>query len=227
MKISEIKKENRPMEKMLKYGVESLSNEELLAILINCGTKSKSSLDISYEIINSVTDLSHLLNLSVQELMKFSGIKEAKACRIEAAFELTRRLMTQTNFKKSLILPSDSIKFIYPLIGFKETEHIVTIYLNSGCQIISYKIFEGNLSSINLPINEIVRKALTLNARGIIIAHNHPSGKAKASDFDIEATNDLADKLALFDIILFDHIIVGHNEYYSFNEDKIFSIETK
>ncbi len=227
MKMNDINPDNRPIEKMFKYGLKSLSNEELLAILINTGTVGKSSLDLSYEIINSVPDFKSLLNLSLQELMSFSGIKKAKACRIEAAFELTRRLMSYVNERTALITPQVSINYIYPLISKKENEHILVIFLNNNCEIITKEEIEGGLNYIPLPTNDIIKKCFKYNARGIILAHNHPSGNPKPSSFDIEATNDLTEKLEMFDFLLFDHLIVGDSEYYSFNENEVYSISFK
>ena len=115
--IKEIKKENRPIEKMLRFGPEALTNEELLAILINTGTKNKSSLDISYDIINSVSSLADILSLSLDELQKFEGIKETKACRIEASFELTRRLLAHKGSKIQIITTFDSVKICFTIFN--------------------------------------------------------------------------------------------------------------
>lgn len=224
MKINDIKPNNRPMEKMLIAGPQALSNEELLAILINTGTKGKSSLDLSYELINSVNNLKSLLNLSIQELMEVPGIKKAKACRIEAAFELTRRLMAYENKGKAFLSHKDSASYLYPLLCNKDNENMIILYLNSKCELIVKEEYSGSANYIDMPSNEIVRKCLKYNARGVIVAHNHPNGDVRPSNADIEATNTLQKKLQLFDFIFFDHLIIGYKKYYAFSENECFSL---
>lgn len=220
MLIKEIKKENRPIEKMLKFGPESLTNEELLAILINTGTKNKSSLDISYDIINSVSSLPDILNMSLDELQKFEGIKETKACRIEASFELTRRLLSQKGTKIQIITSLDSAKICYPRLAHLKQEKLLVLFLDSKCNLISTKIYDGEVGSISLPQNLILKEALLNNARGIVLAHNHPSGDPTPSRADYESTTMLDNALKLLNLILFDHIVIGDNSYYSIVDDK-------
>lgn len=225
MKINDIKPENRPIEKMTTYGSQTLSNEELLAILINTGTKTKSSIDISYEIINSVSCFSDILNLSIPELMRFNGIKKAKACRIEAAFELTKRLMSYSVSRQAFIEHSSIAKFIYPKLTMLESEHLLVIYLDNKCRMISYEENTGGINSVNIFYNEIIKSCIKLGARGVIVSHNHPSGDSTPSKADINSTNELSDKLDNFNLILFDHIVIGKNEYFSFSENLKFGIK--
>lgn len=224
MHIKDIKKDNRPMEKMLANGPESLSNEELLAILIHTGTKKKSSLDISFEIINSVDNLSDLLNLSIKELIKFDGIKDAKACTIEAAIELTRRMIFDKKKRTQLSDHKDCINILLPLIGNLREEALIVLFLDSNLNLMSYKRFSGSSFNVGLPSNIIIKEAIILGARGVILSHNHPSGNPNPSDSDIEATEDFINQLNLFNLILFDHIIIGNGEYYSYNDGLVYSI---
>ena len=224
MHIKDIKKDNRPMEKMLANGPSSLSNEELLAILIHTGTKKKSSIDISYEIINSVDNLSDLLNLSIKELMRFDGIKDAKACTIEAAIELTRRMIFDKKKRTQLSDHRDCINVLMPLISNIKEEILVSLFLDSNLNLLSYKKYSGTSFKVGLPASEIIKEAIILGARGIILSHNHPSGNPNPSDSDIESTEAFIEQLILFNLILFDHIINGNGEYYSYNDGKLYSI---
>lgn len=221
MLIKDINKENRPIEKMIKYGPEVLTCEELLAILINTGSKGISSLEISTNIINDLSDLSELLNYSIFELMKYEGIKESKACRIEAAIELTRRLIYHHKEQKNLHSSDVAASYLYPLFSRYQTEHLIVLYLNAKCKIIRTQNIIGGGRSVDIPINEILRCSLKYNAAGVIISHNHPSGDPSPSQSDIKATNELIEKLHEFDFLLFDHIIIGNKKYYSFSDDKI------
>lgn len=224
MKISDIKPENRPIEKMNRYGSQAVSNEELLAILINTGTRDKSAIDISYEIINSVESLSEILSLSIPELMKFKGMGLAKACRIEAAIELTRRLLEYHNRGHKIISAKDAIFYTRPFFMGRNKEIALVSYLNSNCQVMCHDIIDGATNAVSISENEIIKKCLKINARGIILAHNHPSGNVAPSKQDILLTKGIIEKLDVFNLILFDHIIVGHNNGYSFNEQMIISI---
>lgn len=224
MKIKDIKKENRPVEKMIKLGPNSLSNEELLAILINTGTKNKSSIEIAYEIINSKEKLEDLLNLTLIELTKFSGIKMTKASRIAASFELTKRLMYSSGINHKLISHEDSIRLLYPIMSHKQTEEIMVLALDSKCNLINKINFTGDIAQSFIPINEIIKFSILNSARGIIISHNHPSGDPTPSKNDIIVTQKLNNQLNEFNLLLFDHIIIGKNKYYSFNENDYFCI---
>ena len=225
MKIKDIKKENRPIEKMHIQGVNSLSNEELLAILINTGTKNKSSIDIAYDIINSVNKLEDLLNLSLNELSKFEGIKGTKASRIAASFELTKRLIYSKGINLRLISPDDTASFIYPIMSNKSNEELLIIALDSKCKMINKTTFTGGLSETYVPINEIIKFSILNSARGIIIAHNHPSGDPTPSENDVLLTKHIESKLLEFNLLLFEHIIIGKNEYFSFNDFEIYDIK--
>lgn len=227
MLIKEIKKENRPIEKMLRLGPKSLTNEELLAILINTGTKNKSSLDISYDIINSVANLADVLNLSLDELQKFDGIKESKACRIEASFELTRRLLSHSGGKLQLISALDSANICYPKLAHLKQEKLLVLFVDSKCNLITSKMYDGEVGNVFVPQNMILKDALLHNARGIILAHNHPSGDPKPSRADYESTQTIDEALKILNLILFDHLVIGDNSFYSILEDKMYHYNLK
>lgn len=227
MLIKDIKKENRPIEKLIAKGPESLSNEELLAIIINTGTKNKSALDIAYDILNSVENLSDILNMQVKELVNFDGILNIKAARIEASFELTRRLLYNEKEKTQIITHQDAAKLIFPKIAHFKHERLLVLYLDNKCNIIKSKSYQGLNSNVSLPINDILKEAILHSARGIILAHNHPTGDPTPSTADLESTIEFEHKSNYFDFILFDHIIIGDNKYFSYNENQMFEYDEK
>lgn len=225
MLIKDIKKENRPIEKLISKGPETLSNEELLAIIINTGTKNKSALDISYDILNSVENLSDILNMQVSELIKFDGIKNIKAARIEASFELTRRLLYNEKEKTQIITHSDAVKLIYPKLAHLKNEQLLVFFLDNKCNLIKSKTYQGINNTVSLPINDIIKESILIGARGILLAHNHPTGDPNPSTADLECTIDFEQRANVFELILFDHIIIGDNKYFSYNENQIFEFD--
>ncbi len=219
MKINELKDFNKPINKLIQNGVESLSNEELLAILINTGTKNLSCLEISQKILNSLTSLNELLDLNIQKLMKFEGIKEKKAATIISSLELFKR--ASRTLKQDIII-NNKAKFyqlIKPYVISLKVEHVFICYLDAKLHVIFLEeIKGGNPNNIVFPIRNIVKKALELDSVSVIIAHNHPSGDTMPSENDIEATEKLLLALNNVDINLIDHLVVSKEEYFSIFE---------
>lgn len=218
MKIKELNESSRPREKMIKNGITSLSNEELLAILLRCGNKNKSAIELSYEIIKKAGNIKNLFKLEYHELTKISGIKESKASIILASIELAKRAMSFQEDKILYNKPENVYSLIRPLVAFEKTEVFYALYLNSECRLIKYeKISSGNFRSVNMPKQKIYQDALKLSVCSVIISHNHPSGNPEPSDEDIEATIELKEGLEILGIMLLDHIIVADNKFYSFS----------
>ncbi len=222
MKIKEIIKEERPREKLIKYGVTSLSNSELIAILLRCGTKDKSAIDIANIILSKSNGLSGIFNMTYDEIIKIDGIKESKATTIIASFELSKRAMS--NYGSNDIY-DDSCKIythIKPHLSNQEFENIMVIYLNTKLKIIKEKLYDiGGVKDIIIPKERIIRDAVVEGAYGIIIAHNHPSGDPTPSKQDIMMTYDLKEQLKILGIYLLDHIVVGKDNYYSFSNENL------
>lgn len=212
--------EDRPREKLLLKGKSSLSDAELLAILLRTGTKGHSALDISKHLLAAVNNnLNELGKLSVSELKKMQkGLGDTKSITIVAALELGKRRQASDIREKPQIHSSkDSFDYIYPEMADLPHEEFYVIYLNKANRVIGHKhISAGGVSGTVADIKIILKHALECLASSIIAVHNHPSGNLKASEADIKLTRKLKDAAALIDVILLDHLIIGDKAYYSF-----------
>lgn len=222
MKIKDINKLNRPRERMILNGPEALSNEELLAIIINVGNKEKSSIELASEIINKASNIKELFNLSYNELIKINGIKESKACNILASFELCKRAMSYKENNAVFETSNKLFEYLYPLMAILKDEALYVLFLNSHLRLIrciNYGVGEG--MSVNFPKQKVLKDALRLNSCYVVLSHNHPSGNPLPSEADIDITTDLYNSLKIIGIRLIDHIVVGNNNYYSFSDEGI------
>ncbi|MGI6709903.1 MAG: RadC family protein [Bacilli bacterium] len=220
--LKEIPVEDRPRERLEKNGPASLSNYELLAILLRTGYKEVSVLDLAKEIILKIEKLQKLSEITITELTEIKGIGKAKAIEIIAAIELGKRINKPILNNAKL----DNAKLVYLL--FKEEmqnlsqEHFKCIYLNSKSEIIEKKLL--SIGSSNITIfnpKDILKWGIKLSAVGIILVHNHPSGDPLPSRADIKMTDAIINAAKMVDIKVVDHIIIGKEKYYSFNENNI------
>ena len=220
MKIKEIE---RPREKMIEYGASYLTDSELLAIILSSGNKNESAIDLAKRMIDEY-GFKRLLYLNYQELKKIKGIKEAKATKLMAIFEIIRRVSKQDT-TDSLNNPYIVYKYIINEYIFKEEEQIAVIYLDKSKKVISKKIYTDNEStSVKIPKRKIVNDAINYNSKAIYLIHNHPSGNVMPSDDDLEATEELFNILYYVEVLLLDHIIIGKNNFYSIREEKEYDI---
>ena len=212
--------EDRPREKMMLHGIRTLTDAEVIAILIGSGNRNESAVELSQRILNSVDGkLSLLGKRSVEELIsEFDGIGEAKAITILAAIELGRRRKSEEMTHATTISSSrDAFNYIYPRLTDLHQEEFWVILLNNGGRIIDcVRISQGSTKATLVDIKLIMKSAINRLARGIIACHNHPSGTAYPSDADIKLTKKIKEAAQILDIQLLDHIIVAGEEYYSF-----------
>ena len=217
-------KDDRPREKLLLNGAESLSNSELLAILIHNGSKEKSAVDLAKEILKLGKDnLSELGKLSIKDLMKIKGIGPAKAITIAAALELGRRRQSTEPLKKTAISSSNEIAS-YLQTKLKDYNHEVfaVLFLNRANKINHFEIIsEGGITGTVADPRIILKKALEENAVSLILCHNHPSGSLKPSRADEELTLKIKEAARYLDITVLDHIIVSDSGYYSFADEGV------
>lgn len=215
--------DDRPREKMMLKGVESLSNSELLAILINNGTKDKSAVDVCKELMGSVgNDLQKLGKMSVKEIMqlKTKGIGEAKAITIAAALELGIRRSIEESKKFIVTHSSDVANYLRAKLQYKNHEVFVAVYLNRSNKIQHHEVIStGGITGTVADPRIILKKALEHDATAIILCHNHPSGSLKPSRADEELTYKIKEAARYFDISILDHIIVSEEGYYSFADE--------
>ncbi len=215
--VKEMNKESRPRERLLKYGVSSLSNQELIAIILKSGTKNKSVFELSNEILNKINNLDDLKEYGINWLLDIKGIGHAKACEIMASIELGRRLFMNSNDLKYKICCSEDVynNMKYFLKDNKQ-EYFYCLYLNNKNEIIERKLlFMGTVNRSVVHPREIFKYAYLSSASGIICVHNHPSGDVNPSLEDINFTKALLSIGKVQDIPILDHVIIGRDKYYS------------
>lgn len=217
-------KDDRPREKLLLKGPETLSDSELLAILIVNGTKQKSALDLAKEVLQlSKNNLPELGRLSVKALTKIKGIGEAKAITIVAALEIGRRRQALASREKEVITSSgDVAAYLQTLLKDHSHEVFAVLFLNRANKINHFEIIsEGGMTGTIADPRIILKKALEEDAISLILCHNHPSGSLKPSRADEELTHKIKEAAKYFDIKVLDHLIVSDDGYYSFADEGI------
>lgn len=223
--INQWAEDDRPREKFLVKGKSSLSDSELLAILIGSGSRNESAVQLCQRILaSSQNNLNLLGKLSIQQLMNFKGIGEAKAISIAAALELGRRRREEEIIEFKKITSSKAVfDIMQPLIGELPHEEFWVLFLNNSNKVI-YKtqISKGGITGTIVDIRIVFKLALEHNASSIILSHNHPSGKLQASEADIQITKKIKEAGKNLDIQVLDHVIITENSYYSFVDEGIF-----
>jgi len=214
--------EDRPREKLLKKGVQSLSDAEIIALLIGSGTRNESAVELSKKVLRSAdNNLNQLGKLTVNELMKNKGIGEAKAITIQAALELgRRRKISDVLIKNKITQSKDVFELFQPIIGDLPHEEFWILLLNRSNRIIDkIKISQGGVTGTVIDVKIILKQALERLASSVILCHNHPSGNRNPSKADDTITNKLKQGAQLMDIQILDHIIVADIEYYSYADE--------
>ncbi len=219
MKLKQISPENRPRERLEKQGPQSLSNSELLAIILKSGTKKENIIDLCHNLLSKY-GLAGLAKCSMQELTQEHGIGIAKACQIIAMFELSRRNEDPniTNIKKV----KDIILLYKPKLRNLQQEHFVAVYLDSKNNIITDQtITKGIVNASLIHPREVFHGAIKSLASSVIVLHNHPSGDPTPSAEDLDITKRLVETGNVMGIPLLDHVIIAKELYWSWKENNI------
>ena len=214
--------EDRPREKMLAKGKEALSNAELIAILIGSGNNKESAVDLSRRILNDRNDnLIELSRLSINDLMKYKGIGEAKAVSIVAALELGRRRRFSEALEKPSIKNSKiAYECFYAHLSDLDHEQFWIMLLNNANKVIRLeKIGVGGMTGTTADPKKIFKCALENNATSVMLCHNHPSGNIMPSNADKQITNNLVNAGKFLEIKILDHIIIGNDNHFSFADE--------
>ena len=214
--------EDRPREKMLAKGKEALSNAELIAILIGSGNSKETAVDLSKRILHDNKDnLIELSRLTINDLMKYNGIGEAKAVTIAAALELGRRRRFSEALEKPSIKNSQiAYECFYAHLSDLNHEQFWIMLLNNANKVIKLeKIGVGGMTGTTADPKKIFKSALENNATNIMLCHNHPSGNILPSNADKQITNNLIKAGAFLEIKILDHIIIGNDNYFSFADE--------
>lgn len=215
-------KDDRPREKLLLKGVSGLSDSELIAILIQNGTREKSAVELGKEILRlGKNSLGELGRITPKELMKIKGIGEAKAVTIVAALELGRRRQGAESLERAVVGSSQDVAgFLRSVLSDYRHEVFGVVFLNRANKVRHFEIVsEGGITGTVADPRVILKKALDEEAVSLILCHNHPSGNLRPSRADEEITLKIKEAARYFDIRVLDHIIVGDSGYYSFADE--------
>lgn len=224
IRINDIPENERPMEKLLKYGAEELSDAELLAIILRSGTKGENIVSLSRRLLYDVGGLDGLLYISLEKVKNIKGIKNVKACQIIAMIEMFKRFKTLRSQSIDLKVssPKDVSELLINEMSSLNQEVLKIILLNTKNIVIGVKdVFKGSLNSSIVHPREIFKEAIQRGSANIIICHNHPSGDPTPSKEDINITLRLKQCGDLMGIGLLDHLIIGNNKYISLKEKGI------
>ena len=224
MNIKSLAEEERPREKLLLRGKQSLSDAELLAIILGSGSKSESSITLAQRIFSSVNhNWTELAKLTIRDLCKFNGVGKVKAIEIITSLEIGRRKSLQQALKKEKISSSkDAYNILQPIIGDLMIEEFWVIYLSRSNKILSKeKISQGGITGTMVDNRLIFKHAIELNAVSLIISHNHPSGNIQPSNSDIQITHEIKKAGNLLNITLMDHLIVTQTSFFSFADENL------
>ncbi|HKJ30384.1 MAG TPA: DNA repair protein RadC [Balneolales bacterium] len=216
-RVKDLSADEQPREKLLRYGAESLSNSELLAILLRTGSGKMNVLDTSRALIDHFGGISNLSRKSWQELKVIPGIAKVKALTLEAVFELSRRLqVAKMGERITLKCPEDVNNFFGPKLRDLRKEHFIVAFLNAAKILTGYKrISIGGVTATIVDPAEVMKQAIMNDAHSIIVLHNHPSGNTKPSRADIQLTKRLVNSGKLLGISVEDHVIVAGYEFTS------------
>jgi len=223
--VKELPLDDRPREKLLMRGAQNLSDAELVAILLRTGKKGKSVIEIARELINSEGNLAMLATKTVDSLQKISGIGKDKAATLSAAFELSRRILSQPKWlsNKKITSPQDVAEIFIPILRDDNKEKFIVVCLNSANKIIKNETISiGNLNSSVVHPREVFKVAIDNSSASIILIHNHPSGNPEPSNEDIRITKKIVETGKIMEIPVFDHLIIAGETYTSFVEKRLF-----
>ena len=222
VKIKDIPINDRPMERLINSGIDSLSNEELLAIIFKTGYRGMSAKDLGGKLLSKTYGIKKLNDINYEFLRSIKGIGMSKACNLLASIELGKRIHREVDIIKNTKLTSADIVFKYykNKLGDKKQEYFYAIYLDNGKKIIGEKLlFIGTLNYSLVHPREVFKEAYLLGASALICIHNHPGGNPLPSKQDYDVTNSLVDASKILGIKVLDHIIICKNNYYSFLEN--------
>jgi len=222
MKVKDLPKSERPRERLQRVGVENLTNEELIAIILKSGNHNKSVKEISMEIIKEANGLENLKTITKEKLQNIKGIGPAQAFTILSVIELGKRIFINKELDSKIILNSSAKIYDYMRYQLldKKQEFFYCLYLNQKKELIERKLlFMGTINRSIVHPREVFKNAYLCSASGIVCIHNHPSGDVSPSKEDIRLTKSLVEIGQMNGIPIIDHIIIGNDNYYSFYEE--------
>jgi len=220
MSICDWPEDRRPREKLIKYGAQTLSDAELLAVFLRVGVKGKSAVALGLEMLAHFGSLHQLFSATLENFSQIHGLGPAKYAHLQAVLELAGRAIGEDLQKGIRLNSPQSVKnFLQLSIGNKTYETFTILFLDVKNRLVqSEELFRGSLSTTKVYPREVIKRALHHNAAAVILAHNHPSGQTDPSNTDITLTNELKKILATVEVNVLDHFIVAENNTFSFAE---------
>ena len=222
--IHDLPPSERPRERLAKLGIEALSAQEVLALILGRGTKGESVMVTAQKLVSRFGNLKNIADASLEELMEIEGIGPAKASQIKAAFELNKRVESSSNEDKRTIVksPEDAIKSVKSQLKGKKKEHFMVLALDTRNHLIGTQTISiGSLDSSIVHPREVFKEAISSSAASVIFVHNHPSGDPAPSDDDIKLTKRLVEVGEIMGIEVLDHIIVCDKDHLSMKGKKL------
>jgi DNA repair protein RadC len=222
LKIKDWAVEDRPREKLVQKGTGSLSNAELIALLIGSGSRTETAVELAKRILNSVgNNLNELGKLTLEELQEFNGIGQAKAISIAGALELgKRRKLSEVMNKQKITSSINVFERFFPKMEDLPHEEFWVLFLDRANKVIQeYRISQGGITGTVIDVKIILKNAIQKLASSIILCHNHPSGNIVPSEPDKNITVKLKEAATMMDIQVLDHLVIGQGEYYSFADE--------
>jgi len=210
----------RPRERIVYTGASSLSNAELVAIILRMGGRGENVIRMAERLLSQFGGLPGLAQAGFDELCQVHGIGTAKAAQIKAALELGRRLMaTAPHERPQVRSPADVANLLMLEMGLLEQEHLRAVLLDTKNVVLRVaNVYAGNLNTAVVRVGEVFREAIRANCASIIVVHNHPSGDPTPSPEDVRVTEQLVEAGRLLDIEVLDHLVIGRNRYVSLKE---------
>ena len=220
MSIKDWLPEERPREKLLKYGAAALSDAELLAIFLQTGTAQRSAVDIARDTLREFGSLGAVLNAEQSAFCACNGLGAARYATLQATRELSKRHLFETVIQGDVLSSPEHVRQYLSLhLSGLGHEVFSGLFLDNRHRVIEYReLFTGTIDSAAVYPREVVKRCLSSNAAAVIFAHNHPSGVAEPSDTDVRLTRKLVDALALIDVRVLDHLIIGQGVQTSLAE---------
>jgi DNA repair protein RadC len=220
MPIKDWPESERPRERLLQHGPQSLSDAELLAIFLRTGIAGASALELARELLRRFGGLTGLVGSSLEEFSQTKGLGEAKYVQLQAVLELARRAIDEGLRREAVLNSPDKVRqYLQLQLARREHEVFAVLYLDAQNRLLKCEeLFRGTLTQTSVHPREVVKQALRHNAAAVILAHNHPSGVAEPSRADELLTRALKDALALVEVRVLDHLIVAGNATVSFAE---------
>ncbi|MEE8470032.1 MAG: DNA repair protein RadC [Dehalococcoidia bacterium] len=218
--IKDLPLQERPRERLKQYGAGSLSNAELLAIVLRTGVASESVLNLSTRLLARFGGLAGLARAGFGELCRERGLGEAKASQIKATLELGCRILSHQPADRATVKsPGDVANLLQAEMGFLEQEELRLVLLDTKNQVLSIpKVYKGSINTSLIRVSELFRDAVRENCPALVVVHNHPSGDPTPSPEDIKVTEQIVEAGKLLDIEVLDHLIIGDRRYVSLKE---------